>query len=215
MKISLVPGGETYSDLVSVAEIADLANISDPAADDKIARVTKGVLHHMERDLGRAFPLQDVELVLSQRDVDDWLYSYGRGHWAKIKLPLAPLVSVAEVKWLEWDGTEHDIASTKWTSDNRCEPGIVKFTGDGYLYPDDLSPQGQDTIIVKYRAGYAPGKFPDGLKLIAKRIIATHIENPENTIAGIDESVLLLPPELANTLELYRIYDFDICYGVQ
>lgn len=214
MKITLVPGGETYDDLLTVEEIANFAGISDPEADTKIRRVSNGVLHHMERDLGRAFPLQNVELTVDCQALG-WIYGFGQSHWEKIKLPFPPLQEVTSVKWLEWDGTEHDIDESKWASDTRCEPGVVKFTGDGYIYPDDLTPKGKDCLVVNFQCGYRPGRWPDGLKLIAKRIIATHIENPENTIAGIDESVLLLPPELANTMELYRVYDFDIEYGVQ
>ena len=212
MKISLVPGGETYADLLTIDEIAEFANITDPDNDDKIRLIANGVFHHIERDLGRAFIFQDIELPIECNSIG-WIFGYGRDHWNKIKLPYPPIVSLEDVKWQEWDGTEHVIDPSKYAIDTRCQPGILKFTGDGMVYPSTVKDPYKGSIVVKYRSGYAPGKFPEGLKLIAKRIIATHIENPENTIAGIDESVLLLPPELANTMELYRIYDFDVEYG--
>lgn len=215
MKITAVTGqgSVAYSALLTDNEIADFANITDPEATTLLRGISNGVLEHMERDLGRSFIPVNIDLPINCEE-HEWLYGHGRKHWGSFKLPNPPLVSIEYVKWVEWDGTEHTIASDNYAILTDCEPGVLKFTGDENLYPDTIEPKGMDSLKIRYRAGYASGEFPEGLKLIAKRIIATHAENPENTIAGIDESVLLLPPELANSLELYRILDFDIEFGV-
>ena len=211
MKIELVPGGVTYEDLVTTSELAEFARVSDPNADSNLRKIATGVFHHLERELGRAIIEQDVTV---QVPIPEWGYGYGRRHWEQLKLPLPPVRSIDSVKWREWDGTEYTVDSSKYVADVNCEPSLLRFVGSGYIYPSTLTePCGKAHFIIKFRSGYAMGDFPAGLLLVAKRIISTHYENPENTIAGIDESVLLLPAQLADTMELYRIVDMDVEYG--
>ena len=211
MKTSLVPGGETYADLVTTTELADFARATDPQADSTLRDIANGVFHHLERDLGRALILQDVILPVA---IPDWAYLYGKSHWEEIKLPLPPLQSVTSITWKEWSGTEYVIPVDRYTVDLNSEPGVVRFKGNSRIYPSALlEPEGKGHLLFRFQSGYMPGRMPEGLRLVAKRIIATHYENPENTIAGIDESVLLLPADLSSTYELYRIVDFDVEYG--
>lgn len=210
MKTTLVPGGDTYEDVFTTDDLAAFARVSDPDANAVLESIAKGVLHHMERNLGRAIVQQDVEILIP---LPDWAYGYGKNHWESIKLPLPPHVSVTSVHWREWDGTEYELGSTEYRADLGCDPGIIRFLGEGHLYPGTIQPSGKGHFRISYRAGYPAGDYPEGLLLVAKRLIATNYENPENTIAGIDESVLMLPPDLANTYELYRVIDFDIEWG--
>ena len=106
--------------------------------------------------------------------LDEWPY---KNH---IKIPYAPLVSVASVGYTDCDGTTYTMSTTEYNVDTNSEPGRIVLENNGSWPSATLHPM--NPINIEYVAGYGTSTdVPKIIKQAMKLIIGDLYENRENS----------------------------------
>jgi uncharacterized phiE125 gp8 family phage protein len=110
-------------------------------------------------------------------------WNYYLDEWPRkdhIKIPYAPLVSVASIKYTDCDGTEYTLSTDSYTVDTNSEPGRVILPYDGSWPSVTLHPM--NPINIEYVAGYgASTNVPKVIKQAMLLITGDLYENRENS----------------------------------
>ena len=97
-----------------------------------------------------------------------------------IKIPYAPLVSVASVKYTDCDGTVNTMSTDDYIVDTNSEPGRIVLPYDGSWPSDTLYPV--NPINIEYVAGYGTStNIPKIIKQAMKLIVGDLYVNRENS----------------------------------
>ena len=97
-----------------------------------------------------------------------------------IKIPYAPLVSVASVKYTDCDGVEYTMSTDSYIVDTKSEPGRIVLQYDG-SWPS-VTPYPVNPINIEYVAGYGTStNVPKTIKQAIKLIVGDLYENRENS----------------------------------
>jgi uncharacterized phiE125 gp8 family phage protein len=97
-----------------------------------------------------------------------------------IKIPYAPLVSVASVKYTDCDGTVNTMSTDDYIVDTNSEPGRIVLQYDGSWPSETLYPV--NPINIEYVAGYGGStSVPKTIKQAMKLIVGDLYENRENS----------------------------------
>jgi uncharacterized phiE125 gp8 family phage protein len=110
-------------------------------------------------------------------------WNYYLDEWPRkdhIKIPYAPLVSVASIKYTDCDGTEYTLSTDSYTVDINSEPGRVILPYDGSWPSVTLHPM--NPINIEYVAGYGGStSVPKVIKQAMLLITGDLYENRENS----------------------------------
>jgi uncharacterized phiE125 gp8 family phage protein len=106
--------------------------------------------------------------------LDEWPYK------DNIKIPYAPLVSVASVGYTDCDGTTYTMSTTLYSVDTNSEPGRIVLENNGSWPSVTLHPM--NPINIEYIAGYGTStNVPKTIKQAMKLIVGDLYENRENS----------------------------------
>jgi uncharacterized phiE125 gp8 family phage protein len=97
-----------------------------------------------------------------------------------IKIPYAPLVSVASVKYTDCDGTVNTMSTDDYIVDTNSEPGRIVLPYDGSWPSDTLYPV--NPIDIEYVAGYGTStNVPKTIRQAMLLLVGDLYENRENS----------------------------------
>lgn len=121
--------------------------------------------------------------------------------WSNMVLRKPPFVSVESISYIQNDGTE--IYLEDYTVRTRSEPARIVLPY-GFSAPSFQS--GEESIVVRYVAGYPEGEVPQSIIQWMLLVIGTMYENRETMSAGVN--VTSIPEEFFKwLLQPYMVYE--------
>lgn len=122
---------------------------------------------------------------------------------ASMVLPKPPFVSLDSVDYIDRDGGLQNLAPEEYIVDTYTEPAQVEFT---YGFAAPLLHARRRPIVVRYTAGYAPGKVPRPIIQWMLLAIGTMYEHRESIAAGVQ--LVALPDDFMQALiQPYVVYE--------
>jgi uncharacterized phiE125 gp8 family phage protein len=121
-----------------------------------------------------------------------------------IDLPMAPLVSITSIKYLDAARVEQTLDAATYYADTDAEPGeVVPKYGESWptTYPE------RNAVRVRYVAGYgADGSLvPESIKAWIKLRVGALYENRESAVSG--QTIQAAPRDFADALlDRYKVY---------
>lgn len=155
----------------------NMTDDDDTDQDPEILLVLKAMRRYAEKYTGRRFCDTELELLL-----DCWP---GR----RFEIPVAPLLAVNYVKYLDTGGTLQTLDASKYEVDIKSVPGRIQ---PAYMetWPS-LRGGDLNAVQIGFAAGYGTGGSPDDLSVIPEELkvwlrirLATLFENREAIIVG-------------------------------
>jgi len=178
---------------VSLAEAK--LHLRDPnaAEDALVTTLIKAAREYCEGVLNRALITQTWDMFIDCWPSDGVIYA-----------PMAPLVSVTHVKYVDEAGTLQTLGAPAYQVDKDVEPGRV-LPAYGYTWPT-LRPSYSSAVQVRFVAGYgADGTFvPQNIKQAILLAIGHWYENREDSVVGT--IVATLPKAVDALLWQERVY---------
>ena len=185
---------------VSVAFAKSHLRVDQDVENELIALYLDAAIEDCAKEAGRAFDQQTYRLTASA-----WP---GCGY---IPIPIAPIVSVATVKYADVDGNEQTLPAEAWYFDPRPEGGAIVLTSS-FLSPTLYGRFGD--VRIDFEAGYdvddgSSAMLPElTLPAVAKAAILLTVghyyANRESVIVG--KTATELPAGARRLLSRIRIY---------
>lgn len=170
---------------VSLADMRDWLRLDsdNTSYDTAIRMLTRAMREQAETITGRCFIPRQLRANYARWGCSE----YG----ATIELPVAPLVRVDSVKYIDTDGVLQTLNASLYSTYYDREPACI-VAAYGEVWPSlRFVP---NAVQVTFIAGYAPGSpdneadyqesMPDSLKLWMQSKVATHNEFREQVISG-------------------------------
>lgn len=193
MSLKLITG--PASEPVSLAEAK--AQLRVDASDDDllITSLVSAAREHVEMVTRRALFTQTWEVRF-----DAWPAT-------PFRLPLAPLQSVASIKYLDEAGSEFTVATSVYGVDINSEPGRV------YLKPNQNWPSAAlypyEAVRIQFVAGWSTTAAVPATIRAALLLAVGHLyENREQVIVASGLSAVNLPMGFYDLLAGWRVWEF-------
>jgi len=188
--------------LVTDAEVTQALKLDSSADTNYVTLVLKSARRYLEQLTGRSL----ITTVWRA----EWDYLPRAGTYAgaptirSLALPVAPLISVASVKYLDTDGAEQTFSSANYTVEtgldlNKCGRLWLNDTAD---WPDLGSFPG--ALRVQFTAGHGPAAtdVPEQIRL-AMLFLAAHWY--ESRLPANPDGAVELPHHLSSLIDLARV----------
>lgn len=186
-------------DVISLADMKQHLRVEqeDTEEDGLIEAIRDAAVQFVEKEARRAFHDQEWELRVSCFEDE-------------IELPMAPLLEVVSVKYVDEDGNTQTVSPSLYhvIGVGSTSPGKISLRS-GEDWPDDLDDR-EEVVLVRFRAGYVDmsvsppsGSVPKPLIHAAKLVAGTLFENRETHVTGTIVSEI---PALELLLKNYKTY---------
>ncbi len=176
--------------ILSLAQAKSHLRVNIDDDDNLILRLIDTATNYIEDFIRRALSPQTWEYTLN---------AFPNGN---ILLPMAPLQSVTDIKYIDEDGVEQTWADTEYDVFTNKMPGYVRLAYDK-TYPTIRSTQ--DAITITYVAGYAtPEKIPPAIINAALLIIGHYYDHREDSQVG--GSIVMIPAGAETLLYPHRMF---------
>ena len=169
---------------------------------------------YVEEFTHRALITQEYTMVL-----DNWPRVHGHvlGWWDGVRegsivqdaqnyveLPIAPLISVTEVRTFNNDNTAVVFHDTNYFLDTIATPGQI-ILNTGIVWPTFT--RSRNGIEIRYRAGYgdAATDVPAALRIAIKQLAAHWYENREFTKTQSDQNQAFSPLHVQSILNRWKV----------
>lgn len=125
--------------------------------------------------------------------------------WCTMPLLKPPFVQVESVSYIDADGIEQVLSPDNYTVSTRKEPARLSLTPAARYNAPSLASQ-EESVIVRYTAGYPVGQVPDLILQWMLLQIGSMYEHRESVIAGVAVHPL---PEMYERMFLqpYMVYE--------
>jgi uncharacterized phiE125 gp8 family phage protein len=152
---------------VSLAEAKAHLRLDDNSDDGLLAGYILAARQYAENYIRGAIITQTYDYKLDGGWPMVWVRDYCR---TRIELPLRPVQSVTSVSYVDENGATQTLSTSLYTTHlDRPVPCIDKAYNQSFPSVRDVT----DAITVRFVAGYAPEKVPDGIRTA----ILLHIES--------------------------------------
>jgi uncharacterized phiE125 gp8 family phage protein len=187
MAINIISEPETEPVGLAEAKLQCKEDGSDQ--DSLIELYIKSARQTAEHELGRVLITQTWELTLDA-------FPAGR-----IQLPLAPLQSIASVKYLDSNKVEQTLSPTAYFLDKDSVPGGLSPADDtGWPESYDVA----NSVRIRIVGGYESADLvPSNIKLWILTHVATWFRNRESVNVG---NIVTKMPSMDSLLDRYRVW---------
>jgi uncharacterized phiE125 gp8 family phage protein len=152
---------------VSLAEAKAHLRLDDNSDDGLLAGYILAARQYAENYIRGAIITQTYDYKLDGGWPMVWVRDYCR---TRIELPLRPVQSVTSVSYVDENGATQTLSTSLYTTHlDRPVPCIDKAYNQSFPSVRDVT----DAVTVRFVAGYAPEKVPDGIRTA----ILLHIES--------------------------------------
>jgi len=181
-------------DLLSLAEAKEHLRVDHTDEDDLITAYVAAVSSSLEAgfgEIGRALITQTWKLYMPSLPSD-----------GRIVLPFPPLQSVTSVTYRDTDNAEQTLSASAYRVVAQSESGLIEQV-DGAAWPSTFNRA--DAVTITFVCGYgdAASDVPEGIRMIARLLLAHWYENRQAVAVGV--SVDELPMAVRSLLMKYRI----------
>ena len=181
----------TYTDNIADAALGAGVPTTNTTGDPELRALIQAAREHVEAYTRRALLTQTWELTRAAFPVDD-----------AIPLPLAPLVSITAVRYVNGAGTTETMSDTLYSADLGSLPPLV-VRGYGVIWP--VTRTQRNAVAVEFVVGYGPSAadVPAPIRAAMKLLIGHWYANREAVNVG--NITTELPMAVAALLAPYRI----------
>jgi uncharacterized phiE125 gp8 family phage protein len=152
---------------VSLAEAKAHLRLDDNSDDGLLAGYILAARQYAENYIRGAIITQTYDYKLDGGWPMVWVRDYCR---TRIELPLRPVQSVTSVSYVDENGATQTLSTSLYTTHlDRPVPCIDKAYNQSFPSVRDVT----DAVTVRFVAGYAPERVPDGIRTA----ILLHIES--------------------------------------
>lgn len=172
---------------------------------DTLVATATSLLDGRDGRLGRALVSQQWELRLDGFGWPAWSPGWRPFHRDRIILPLAPLLTVDSVKYIDTDGVLQTVASSVYqvVSGGARRAELVPAYAQAWLTPR-AEP---DCVRVTFTAGYGAeaANVPQPIRQAALMLIGSWYEQRENSVVDFRAAVAELPDGVERLLAPYAL----------
>lgn len=199
---------------VTVENVKAALRIDSSAEDTFLRHRIDGVTSELDGPngwLGRTLVTQDLRLTLDcfpdtvPEPLRNLVKPLPNRRGRRIYLPFPPLQSVTSVKYIDEDGAEQTLSSSKYKVVTESEPGYIEL-GEDETWPN-LDEVGA-AVWVDYKAGYG---FESDVPQAIKDYIISRVGARDQMRTAISVGAdVRVTPFIENSLENYRIRTWSV-----
>jgi uncharacterized phiE125 gp8 family phage protein len=172
---------------------------SETTFDTQINDYIKAATAYIEAATGRQICTATYDLIVDR-------FPAGR---AAINIPKGQLQSITHIKYIDTDGVQTTLSSSKYKVSDSREPGIIQPAFDE-VWP--VSRREIDSVEIRFVCGYGDSTVtPEGIKQAALLLVGHYFEHREavafNTVASV------VPLALVSLLASYKIGEGFLWYA--
>jgi uncharacterized phiE125 gp8 family phage protein len=174
---------EPASEPVTLQELKAQLRVDGSAEDAYLNSLEVAARVDLENRTNRAFVTQTRRLWLDRFPQTGGIYMWCQqgvytepGYGGEIRLPMSPLTSVSNIKYIDTDGTLQTLASTEYKVDAISEPARI-VPAWGKFWPSTRAEP--NAVQVEYVCGQAAALVPAGLKQAILLLAGHWYENRE------------------------------------
>jgi len=158
---------EASEEILTLQETKDHLRLTLPDDDSTVELLIKGVTDYIQDNIQRSLVTQS------------WEYTLDTFRAGEIQLPLSPVQSITNIKYIDDLGAEITWATSEYTLFNNVIPAFFKLAFDK-TYPTTRNVK--DAVKITYLAGYLDRtKIPFSIRQAALLIIGHYYERREET----------------------------------
>ena len=166
---------------LSLQEVKDHLRLDDSAHDSLLLSLIGSATNHTE---------MFTRLKWINATFDWSFYGFPSGRVIRLdEQPLAPLVSVTSIKYVDTDGATQTLATSEYVVDIGVKPGEIELAFDK-SWPSTRGQRNAVTVRMIVGHGEGPGDVPEDAKAVMKLLIGTWYDNREGVIVGTISSKL-------------------------